>query len=139
VASRGKRSAATRAVVHVGLVVSAAVSLALETILAFHVLLGLAFVGLVTVHLGQRRRITSRLLARLRTHPDPMAASARIAVADLALLAVTITMLVSGIWDWRAGQPTTIRWHAISGVVLAGWLVLHTLRRRRRLFSSRIR
>jgi hypothetical protein len=125
--------------VHIGLVATATVSLVLEPVLAVHVLLGLTFVGLVVVHLAHRRRVSSRLLARLRAHPAPTSASARLAAADLVLLVVTATMLVSGMWDWLAGHPTQIRWHAITGVVLAGWLVVHTLRRRRRLLSSRIR
>jgi hypothetical protein len=125
--------------VHVGLIATVAVSLALEPVLALHILLGLSFVALLVIHLGQRRRVSMRLLARLRVHPAPTSASARLAAADLILLAITAVMLASGLWDWLAGHPTRPRWHAISGVVLAGWLLLHTLRRRRRLLSSRIR
>lgn len=44
-------------------------------------------------------------------------------------------MLVSGFWDWFAGHPTKIRWHAITGVVLP----VHTARRRSRLRRSRVR
>jgi hypothetical protein len=135
----GTHSTVVRAVVHVGLIATAAVSLALEPVLALHILLGLTFVGLSVIHLGQRRRVSWRLLARLRANPAPTSASARLATADLVLLALTVVMLASGLWDWLAGHPTRIRWHAISGVVLAGWLLLHTLRRRRRLLSSRIR
>jgi hypothetical protein len=47
--------------------------------------------------------------------------------------------LVSGLYDWIAGHPTRIRWHALSGVALAGFLLVHTLRRRRRLHRSSVR
>jgi hypothetical protein len=93
----------------------------------------------LVIHLAQRRRVSSRLLARLGAHPAPTSAAARLAAADLVLLAVTAVVLASGLWDWRAGHPTRFRWHAISGVALAVCLLLHTLRRRRRLLSSRIR
>jgi hypothetical protein len=137
--SSGTRPTAARTVVHVGLIATVAVSLAFEPVLALHILLGLTFVGLVVIHLGQRRRVSTRLLKRLRANPAPSSPSARLAAADVVLLAITAVMLASGLWDWLAGHPTRTRWHAISGVVLAGWLLLHTLRRRRRLLSSRIR
>jgi len=139
VVSPGTPSTAARSVVHVGLIATVAVSLALEPVLALHILLGLSFVALIVIHLGQRRRVSTRLLARLRARPAPTSASARLAAVDLILLTITAVMLASGLWDWLAGHPTRIRWHAISGVVLAGWLLLHTLRRHRRLLSSRIR
>ncbi len=134
-----RRRTVARAVVHVGLIGSVVASLALEPVLGLHILLGLAFVALVLVHLGQRRRVSLRLLARLGARPSPASASSRMAFSDLLLLTVATAMLASGLWDWLAGHPTRIRWHAITGVVLAGYLLLHTLRRRRRLLSSRIR
>jgi len=48
-------------------------------------------------------------------------------------------MLVSGFWDWFAGHPTRIRWHAITGVALAILLAAHTIRRRSRLRRSAVR
>jgi len=48
-------------------------------------------------------------------------------------------MLVSGFWDWSAGHPTKIRWHAITGVMLAILLLAHTVRRRSRLRRSAVR
>ena len=47
-------------------------------------------------------------------------------------------MLMSGLWDWLGAHPTRIRWHAISGVVLAGLLLVHTVRRSRRLRASHV-
>ena len=59
-------------------------------------------------------------------------------MADAVLGALTLVMLGSGLWDWASGHPTRIRWHAITGVLLAGFLLVHTLRRRGRLRSSRV-
>ena len=118
---------------------TAAVSLAFEPIVSIHILLGLAFVVLVGAHLIQRRRITGNLasrLLRIRTLNRPVG---RLAVADALLVTVTLAMLVSGFWDWSLGHPTRIRWHAISGLVLSGFLLVHTLRRRKRLRSSQVR
>ena len=60
-------------------------------------------------------------------------------MTDALLGAVSLVMLISGFWDWSLGHPTRIRWHAISGVVLSGFLLTHTLRRRKRLRSSQVR
>jgi hypothetical protein len=125
--------------VHLGLISTAVVSLAFEPILTIHILLGLVFAVLVGAHLIQRRRITGKLacrLLRVRTLNRP---GGRLAVADALLVTVTLAMLVSGFWDWSLGHPTRIRWHAISGLVLSGFLLVHTLRRRKRLRSSRVR
>src|SRR5436305_1963297 len=72
----------------------------------------------------------------VHAHPLPASRTSRLAIADLLLLAVTTVMLTAGLWDVLAGHPTQIRWHAISGVLLAGMLVAHALRRRRRLLGS---
>jgi len=134
-----RRRRAYRWWVHVGLILTAAVSLAFEPILTIHISIGLAFAGLVVVHLAQRRKVTSKLatrLLRVRTLHRP---GGRLAVADALLAAATSAMLISGFWDWSAGHPTRIRWHAITGVVLAAFLVVHTLRRRSRLRFSQVR
>jgi hypothetical protein len=125
--------------VHLGLIVAAAVSLVFETVLTIHIVVGLAFVGLVGAHLLQRRRVSATLAGRLLRVRGWGLPAGRLAVADALLAALTIGMLVSGLWDWNIGHPTRIRWHAISGVVLAGFLLVHTLRRRARLRRSGIR
>ncbi|HZC70829.1 MAG TPA: hypothetical protein VE442_09055 [Jatrophihabitans sp.] len=126
-----------RVAVHVLLVATAVVSLILEPEITLHVLVGLVFVAFVAVHLAQRRQVAQRLAGHLsapwRLHRAPV----RLAVADAMLLVVTLAMLGSGLWDWLDGRPTRIRWHAISGVLLTGYLIAHTIRRRRRLTSSR--
>lgn len=125
--------------VHVGLIAATTVSLVLEPILTIHIVLGFVFVALVVIHLGQRRRVGTALLSRLRQAPDLVRKTTRLAVADVLLGVLTLAMFGSGMWDWVLGHPTRIRWHAITGVVLAGCLVVHTLRRRGRLRTSRIR
>jgi hypothetical protein len=137
--STSRRSSVSRWWVHVGLIVTAAVSLVLEPTLSLHILIGLVFVGLVVAHLVQRRRVSASLLKRLGYPGTWLQASGRLAIADSALAAVTVVMLASGLWDWLSGHPTKLRWHAISGVILTGFLIWHTLRRRRKLRSSRIR
>jgi hypothetical protein len=118
---------------------TAVVSLVFEPVLTIHIAVGLVFAVLVGAHLVQRRRITGRLathLLRVRTLSRPRG---RLAVADALLAIVTLAMVVSGFWDWSLGHPTHIRWHAISGVALGGFLLVHTLRRRKRLRSSQVR
>ena len=122
--------------IHLGLIVSAAVSLVVEPILTMHIVIGLAFTGLVVVHLLQRRRTSSKLARRLLRVGSWHRPGGRRALADAFLATVTAAMLVSGLWDWSLGHPTRVRWHAVTGVVLAGLLAVHTVRRRSRLRSS---
>lgn len=133
------RSAASRWWVHLGLILTVAASLFFEPELSLHILLGLAFVVLVGAHLAQRRRVSGALVNRLTRPTTWRRAAGRLALADALLTALTMIMLGSGLWDWLAAHPTTLRWHAISGVVLTGLLLLHTVRRRTRLRSSRVR
>jgi hypothetical protein len=136
----GTRRARYRWLVHLGLIGTAAVSLVFEPlVLAIHIAVGLAFAVLAGMHLIQRRRVSAGLLARLARVPILARPAGRLALADLVLALVTAGMLVSGFWDWFAGHPTKIRWHAITGVVLAILLVAHTVRRRRRLRRSAVR
>ena len=133
------RAARHRWVVHLALLATVATSLVLEPVGTVHVVLGLAFVGLVVVHLLQRRQASMALARRLPRLAGWAGGSGRLALADAALAALTVAMLVSGLYDWIAGHPTRIRWHALSGVALAGFLLVHTLRRRRRLHRSSVR
>ncbi len=129
----------TRWLVHLGLIVTAVVSVVLEPVLAIHIIVGLVFIALVIAHLVQRRRVSASLgrrLLRVGTYLQP---AGRLALTDALLAALTTAMLTSGAWDWMAGHPTRIRWHALTGVVLLGFLLVHTMRRRGRLRSSRVR
>lgn len=138
-ASATHRRAAARLIVHLGLIVTAVVSLIFEPALTLHIAIGLVFVGLVVAHLVQRKRVTSALATRLFRGRGLLRPAGRLALSDALLVALTVAMLGSGLWDWLSGHPTRIRWHAITGVLLAGYLIVHTVRRRRRLTSSNVR
>ena len=137
---RSERAAGRRWWVHLGLIASGIVSMLFEpTALLIHIVVGLVFAGLVGIHVTQRRQVSVRLLrqlGRVRTLHRPRG---RLAVTDTLLGALTVGMLVSGFWDWYAGHPTRIRWHALTGFVLVAFLVVHTLNRQNRLRSSHIR
>lgn len=137
-AGEDQRAGVARLLVHLALIASVSASLVVEPVIALHVAFGFLFVGFVVVHLAQRRRTTGRLLQRLSSRLRLASPSSRLAVSDAALAVVTAAMLVSGLWDWLEG-PTRIRWHAISGVILTGYLAVHTVRRRRRLARSAVR
>jgi protein-S-isoprenylcysteine O-methyltransferase Ste14 len=127
-----------RLAVHVGLILTTGISLWFEPILTIHVAFGLAFTAFVAIHLVQRRRVSVNLVARLARPRTLWSKPGRLALADLILLLLTVAMLTSGFWDLLASQPTRIRWHAITGVALTGLLISHTIRRRRRLATSKI-
>ena len=133
------RRRAVRWLVHIGLIGSAIVSLVLEPILVLHVIFGVLFVFLVACHLAQRRRISKRLAVRLLKARGLLLPGSRLALADGFLFIVTSAMLISGFWDLWAPHHTKIRWHAITGVVMTVFLIVHTVRRRARLRMSNIR
>ena len=128
-----------RWLVHLGLLSTAMVSLLFEFVLTVHIVVGLTFCVLVVAHLAQRRRTSNRLLRRLVRVTSLRQPQGRLALADLFLTAITLAMLVSGLWDWSIGHPTRVRYHAITGVVLAIVLLAHTWNRRRRMRRSRVR
>ncbi len=130
---------ALRWLVHVTLIGSAITSLVLEPVLTLHVIFGIVFVLFVGFHLAQRRRISHRLAVRLLKVQKLLGSAGRLALADGFLFIITVAMLISGFWDLWAPHHTKIRWHAITGVVLTIYLVVHTARRWRRLRFSQIR
>jgi hypothetical protein len=137
-------------VVHLGLLCSAAAALGtlqlLHVRVAYHTIVGLVFVGLVAVHLVQRRRTLARMatqFVRARTFVDRRV---RLAVSDLLLLFITVNVLASGLVDWNRGELTQLplpvpfdRWHLDSGFALVIYLAVHVWRRRKRLWRSTIR
>lgn len=137
--SAESRGPLLRWLVHLLLIASALVSVVLEPILTVHIIVGLMFVGFVVVHLLQRRRTSAKLLHRLTRLRGLHRRSGRLALADALLFVVTAGMLVSGLWDFAMGHPTRIRWHAVTGVILVAYLIIHTLRRRTRLRRSHVR
>lgn len=145
-----RRRARSRAATHVGLLVSAAAALGtlqlLHVRIALHTDVGLGFVGLVVVHLTQRRRTILGMASRLVRHSGTPARRNRLAGSDLILVAITVNVLASGIADWNRGAPTPLpfprpfsRWHLDAGLLLVAYLVGHVIRRRARLWRSVIR
>jgi hypothetical protein len=142
--------ARSRFAVHLGLVCSAAAALGtlqpLHVRVAFHTDVGLVFVGLVVVHLAQRRRTLARMATRIARTRTLVERRIRLDVSDLVLLFITVNVLVSGVVDWGRGAPTQLplpkpfyRWHLDSGVFLVVYLAVHVWRRRKRLRRSTIR
>jgi hypothetical protein len=148
------RRAQSRWLVHlwlVGTFVGSLAALVLTTGLTVHILLGLSFVGLVAVHVGQRRQTSARLLAHLIRVRSWVRPRGRLAWSDLILAFLTMNVLASGLVDWLTGRHTAlplsalglhvhfIGWHGASAIVLLAYLVVHVYRRRRRLRNSAVR
>ncbi|MDQ2875449.1 MAG: hypothetical protein M3Y33_11930 [Actinomycetota bacterium] len=104
--------------------------------IAIHSIVGLLFVAMIGPHLWDRRRWIAGTLGRIRQHRG-LAGRRRWKLAQaLLLLAVAMVVTVSGLWDWL-GVPTTIRYHAISGVILIVVAAWHGWTRRRALMRWR--
>jgi hypothetical protein len=142
--------ARSRLLVHVGLLALLAAALGTLQLLhvrnAIHADVGLVFAGLVVVHLAQRRHRTARMLAQLMRLRPRVERELRLLASDAILTFVTINVVVSGIVDWGRGSPSLLplpqpldRWHLTSSVVLVLYLIVHVLRRRKRLRRSTIR
>jgi hypothetical protein len=142
--------AGSRWLVHLGLLAFLAASLGTLQLLhvrnAIHADVGLAFAGLVLVHLAQRRHRIARMLAQLMRLRPRVEHELRLLASDVILTFVTINVLVSGILDWGRGAPLLLplpqpfdRWHLTSSVVLVLYLVVHVSRRWKRLRRSTIR
>lgn len=147
---RTARRSVSRWAVHLGLLCSAAAALAtlqlLHVRVAFHTDVGLVFVGLVVVHLVQRRRTLLGLATQILRSPTFAERRVRLAFSDLVLAAITVNVLVSGVVDWNRGEPTQLplptpfdRWHLDSGLALIIYLAVHVWRRRKRFWRSTIR
>ena len=151
--SDGRRTvwrARSRWAVHLGLLCSAAAALGtlqlLHVRIAIHTDVGLAFVGLVLVHLAQRRHTLARMATQLRRAKSFAARRIRLTTSDAVLLFITLNVLVSGILDWNRGAPISVplprpfsRWHLDSGIALVVYLAVHVWHRRKRLRRSMIR
>jgi hypothetical protein len=147
---RTARRSLSRWVVHLGLLCSAAAALGtlqlLHVRIAFHTDVGLVFVGLVAVHLAQRRQTLARMTTQIVRIRTIAGRRIRLTVSDLLLLFITLNVLVSGVLDWGRGEPIQLplprpfdRWHLDSGLVLVVYLAVHIWRRRKRLRRSTIR
>ncbi len=141
----------SRWLVHLGLLVFAAAALGTLQLLhirnAIHADVGLAFAGLVIVHLAQRRHRIAGMFARLWGFRRGAVRELRLLASDAILAFVTINVVVSGILDWNRGAPLLLpvlplpfdRWHLLSSVVLVAYLIIHVSRRWKRLRRSTIR
>jgi hypothetical protein len=142
--------ARSRFAVHLGLIGAAAASIVtlqyLHVRVAIHTVVGLVFVGLVVVHLAQRRHTIARMARQVVRAQTFVERRIRLAASDLLLLFFTANLLVSGVVDWGRGSPARLplpkpfyRWHLDAGLALVIYLVIHVWRRRRRLRRSTIR
>ena len=136
---------------HLGLLAFAAAALGTLQLLhirnAIHAGVGLAFAGLVVVHLAQRRHRIAGMLAQVRGLRRRVARELRLLASDAVLAFITANVVVSGLLDWNQGSPLLLpgmplpfdRWHLLSSVALIVYLIVHVSRRWRRLRRSTIR
>jgi len=148
--NKGPRRVWGRGLVHLGLLLTVAGALATLTILyirnAIHSDIGLVFVGLVVVHLVQRRRTVARMVSQFGRVHAFVKRRILLAGSDMLLAFITLNVLVSGVWDWSRGGPIQLplvprpfdRWHFLSGVALVLYLIFHVWHRRKRLRGSTI-
>ena len=149
-AARAAWRTKSRWLVHLGLLALLAASLGTLQLLhirnAIHADIGLAFAGLVVVHLVQRRHRIAQMLAQLPHLQARVQRELRVLASDAVLTFVTINVVLSGVLDWGRGAPLLLplprpfdRWHLTSALVLVVYLVVHVARRWRRLRRSVIR
>jgi hypothetical protein len=142
--------ARSRWLVHLGLLAFLAAALGTLQLLhirnAIHADVGLAFGGLVVVHLAQRRHRIARMLTQLGRLGPRAEHELRLLASDAILTFITINVVVSGILDWGRGEPLLLplpvpfdRWHLTSSAVLVVYLVVHVSRRWKRIRRSTIR
>ena len=141
----------SRWLVHLGLLVCAAAALGTLQLLhirnAIHADVGLAFAGLVVVHLAQRRHRIAGMLARSLGLRRRVVRELRLLASDAVLAFIAASVVVSGLLDWNQGSPLLLpvlpppfgRWHLLSSVALIVYLIIHVSRRWRRLRRSTIR
>ena len=136
-ASTARKRPLWRWAVDLVLLTAALVSLLTEPMsIAVHSVVGLVFAGFAGPHLWNRRawiRGTLRRLWRRRSLPRALRWS--LSQASL-LLVLTVIVTASGLWDWLDGR-TTIRWHAISSIILLAVIIRHTWTRRGWLLRRR--
>ena len=155
VAGQNRRSGRTRSrwAVHLALLIT--IIVALVPLLLFgvsprvtiHIVIACVFLGLVVIHLAQRRHTVGRLLAQL-ARAGSRIQGRRLAVSDAIFVFIVLNVLASGIYDLETGRNTRvpipgihlyIGWHSLSSLVFLGYLITHVIRRRKRLRRSQIR
>jgi hypothetical protein len=145
--------ARSRWTVHLALLVT--ITVALVPLLLFnvsprvtvHVIIACVFLGLVIVHLAQRRHTLRRLIAQL-ARVGSRTKGRRLAISSAIFAFLVANVLASGIVDLATGQNTRIPlpgvrlfigWHFLSSLLFLGYLITHVIRRRKRLRRSLIR
>lgn len=112
-----------------------------------HAIASVLVLGVVLIHLWQRRRTIRRLTTRLLARSMPVRDRSHLAQSDLLLWILTVNATLSGVTDYVVGHPTMLavpgpfiiqKWHAMSALVLLIYVVTHVIRRRRRLRWSQI-
>ena len=143
-----------RFAVHLGLLALFVASLATVTLTTEgwpHLVVGLAFVGLVGVHVAQRRHTVERLLGNLGRTRMWFSRGGRRAWSDVALALLALNVLASGTYDLLSGNQVILHprgvgiplrdmgWHVLSALVLLVYLCMHVARRWGRIRHSAIR
>ncbi len=112
-----------------------------------HGIIGLLVLGFVLVHLWQRRRTVRRLLSRLVGRHNVSDHASLQAISDLILWLLTLNVMISGLADFLVGHTIYLpipgpyilqRWHAMGVIVLLIYVIVHVIRRRKRLVRSHI-
>jgi hypothetical protein len=149
-----RRRSRTRFAVHLFLLATFAASLATVTLITEgwpHLVVGSVFLGLVVVHVVQRRHTVARLAGNLGRVRTWVRRRGRLAWSDLVLALLTLNVLVSGTYDLVTGNQVildprsvgipfrTIGWHVSAALLLTAYLVVHVARRWRRIRGSVIR
>ncbi len=151
--NRAAGRARSRWAVHLALLITVIVALlplllfGLNPRVTVHVVIACVFLGLVVVHLAQRRHTLGRLIAQFARAGSRLKGR-RLAVSDAIFGVLVLNVLASGIYDLVTGRNTRvpvpgihlfIGWHSLSSVLFVGYLIAHVIRRRKRLRRSRIR
>jgi hypothetical protein len=143
-----------RFVVHLVLLATFAASLATVTAMTEgwpHLVIGSAFVGLVIVHVAQRRHTVARLLGNLGRPRTWLKRRGQLAWSDLILALLTLNVVVSGACDLATGNQVILHprsagirfrdigWHVSAALLLLAYLCVHVARRWGRIRRSVIR
>jgi hypothetical protein len=143
-----------RFLVHLVLLATFAASLATVTAMTEgwpHLVIGSAFVGLVVIHVAQRRHTVARLLGNLGRPLTWLKRRGRLAWSDLILALLTLNVLVSGTYDLATGNQVIVHprsigipfrdigWHVSAALLLLAYLCVHVARRWGRIRRSVVR
>jgi len=115
--------------------------------IGWHSIIGLAFAALIVVHFIQRRHRVVSLLKQLPRWTSWRRSTGRLAWSDLILTFIFVNLIVSGIVDYLRHQNGvflnlpflgSIWWHALPAILLLVYLLVHVIRRAKRLRTSRV-